>query len=294
MVCHSFEVTTLSGIASRIKTSGVLADVDGRTLAKFTQTIGLQRGRSVIDIDIELSEVEPLDGSTKNYIANRIAWSDETAELFCDIQGGRHAIRRPTIEAPHFVEVVQSDNRFALLTKGLPWHRRASKKMLDSVLVVGNETQTHFRIGIAINQESPMQLAVAEMHPALTGSEPGRLCETESKRESEEESSWQFHLANRNVIATWCAPVFNDDCRCVGMRVRLRETDGREGSLKLFCRREIESVKLESLDDETVRDIAIDQEKRQEAGGNRHYSDYGYRNRWASRRRQEHSHEEVG
>ena len=262
MVCDSFEVITQSGIASQIKTAGKLVDGAGKTLARFTQTVGLQRGRSIIDIDIELSEVETLDGSSKNYIANRIAWSDETAELFCDIQGGRHAIRRPTIEAPHFIEVVQTENRFALLTKGLPWHRRASKKMLDSILVAGSENQTRFQFGIAINQESPMQLAIAEMHPPLTGGGQSD-CEV---TDSEEKSSWQFHLANRNVVATWCVPVFDDDCRCVGLRVRLRETDGHEGNLKLFCRREIESVELESLDDQPVRNIAIDQEARENGG----------------------------
>lgn len=262
MICDSFVVKTLSTIASQITSSGSLVGADGETLAKFVQTVGLQRGRSLIEIDIELTEVTTLDGSVGNYIANRIAWSEESAELFCDIQGGRHAVRRPKIEAPHYVEIVQTENRFALLTKGLPWHRRSSKKMLDSILVAGQETQTRFSLGIAINQESTMQLAVAEMHPVLSADGEGVSCETNS----EDESSWLLHLANRNIVASGCRPIFDDDCRCVGMRVRLRETDGRAGSLKLFCRREIESIQLESLDDQPVRDIAIDQEKRNEAG----------------------------
>lgn len=252
MICDELVVETLSPIASQIVTNGKLVSADGVTLANYIQTVGLQRGRSVIDLNIELSDVASLDGSTANYIASRIAWSDDTAELFCDIQGARHAVRRPQIEGPHFVEVVQSENRFALLSHGLPWHRRATKKMLDSVLVVGNEVETSFRLGIAVNPQSAMQTAVGEMHPVFSGRQSGQR-----EKDSDQNSNWQFHLANRNIIATWFSPVFDDDCRCVGMRVRLQEIEGREGKLKLYCRRKVESVEIESLDDQPVRNVVL-------------------------------------
>ena len=252
MVCDELELTTLSQIASQIRTTGKLVGSDGTTLAKYVQTVGLQRGRNVIDLEIKLSDIQPLDGSTKNYIANRIAWSDESAELFCDIQGARHPVRQPSIEAPHFVEVVQGENRFALLSHGLPWHRRATKKMLDSVLVVGNESQRNFKLGVVINPQCSMQSAVSEMHPVFSGRQSDQ-----QKLESSDESNWLFHLANRNIIATWCSPVFDDDCRCVGMRVRLQEIEGREGQLKLYCRQKIESIGIESFDDQPVRDVPL-------------------------------------
>ena len=252
MICDELVVETLSPIASQIVTTGKLTDADGVTLAKYTQTVGLQRGRNVIDLHIELSDIVSLDGSTSNYVANRIAWSDETAELFCDIQGGRHAVRKPQIEAPHFVEVVQAENRFALLSHGLPWHRRATKKMLDSILVAGNESKTSFRLGVAVNAQSAMQTAVGEMHPVLSGKQSDQR-----QDDPNQDSNWQFHLGNRNVIATWCSAVFDDDCRCSGMRVRLQEVEGREGKLKLYCRRKVESVEIESFDDQPVRSVAL-------------------------------------
>ena len=260
MVCDELEVKTLSQIASQIKTTGRLVD-SGKTLAKYEQTVGLQRGRHVIDLEIKLSDIEPLDGSTKNYIANRIAWGDDTAQLFCDIQGARHPVRKPSIEAPHFVEVVQGENRFALLSHGLPWHRRATSKMLDSILVAGNESQTDFRLGLAINHQSAMQTAVSEMHPVLSGRQFDQ-----PENDSQEESNWLFLLANRNIIATWFAPVFDDDCRCVGMRVRLQEIEGRAGELKLYCRRTVDSVEIESFDDQPIRSIAV-KEDVDRAGG---------------------------
>ncbi|QEG21310.1 glycoside hydrolase family 38 N-terminal domain-containing protein [Mariniblastus fucicola] len=247
MECDSFEVMTLSRIASQIKTSGRLLGPDEEVLGNFVQTVGLQRGRNVIDVEIELSDIRPLDGSVKNYVANRIAWSEDTAELYCDIQGGRHPVRRPSIEAPHFVEVVQDENRFALLTHGLPWHRRASKKMLDSILVAGKESRRKFRFGIAVNADAVMQLAVSEMHPILTGT---------GGEASADGANWLFHLANRNVIVTWTSAVFDDDCRCTGMRVRLQETDGRGGDVKLYCRKIVDSVRIESFSDQLIRDIS--------------------------------------
>ena len=255
MVCESFEVVTLSPIASQIRTSGKMIDSDGKVLAAFKQTVGLQRGRSVIDVDVEITEQTPLDGSSKNYIANRIAWSEDSAEMYCDMQGARHAIRRPSIEAPHYVEVVQSENRFALLTHGLVWHQRASKKVLDSILVVGNESRVRFHFGIAVNSDAPMQLAVAEMHPVVLGNQRAL------KSGDEADSKWLLHLANRNVIATSCRPVFDPDCRCSGMRLRLQEVGGSGGLLKLYCNRGVVSARKESFDDQRTQQIVIDDQE---------------------------------
>ena len=259
MVCESFEVITLSQIASEIRTAGILIDDSDQVLARFSQVVGLQRGRNVIEIDIELSEVKRLDGSTMNYIANRIAWSEASAELYCDIQGGRQAVTRPSIEAPHYIEVAQAENRFALLTMGLPWHKRASKKLLDSILVAGNEARRKFSLGLAINPESAMQLAVAEMHPVVMNQRDRGNQEVWSA-ESAAESSWLFHIANRNIIATSCRPVLDDDCRCSGMRVRLQEVHGIAGTLKLYCTRDIELIEKESLGDEPTCEVRFDQQ----------------------------------
>jgi hypothetical protein len=207
----------------------------------FAQTVGLQRGRNIIDISVELTEVTPLDGSENNYLANRIAWADEAAVLYCDIQGMRQPVRSPNLEAPHFVEVVQAENRFAVLTKGLPWHRRASKKILDTILLAGNESRTHFDFSIAVNPTSLMQLAVGEMHP---------LVFDEKAVGESRDSDWLLHLANRNVVVTWSEPVLVNG-RCVGLRLRLQETDGKKGKLQLYCKQNIESAHLESFENES-------------------------------------------
>ena len=256
MVCDSFEVVRLSNIASEIRSSGRLLGPDEEVLVRFEQKVGLQRGRNVIDLEITLSEFSNDRLSTKNYIVNRVAWSEDSAELFCDIQGGRHPVRKPTVEAPHFVEVVQSENRFALLTHGLPWHRRASKKMLDSILVAGNEQRRSFRLGIAINPDSIVQQAIAEMHPRLIFDES-----TDSAKENQPD--WLLHLANRNIVATWSQPVFDDGGKCTGIRIRFQETEDCAGTLKLYCRRKIESAIVESLDDTHLRDITLDSESGQ-------------------------------
>jgi len=249
MACDSFEVSRLSNIASQVVSSGRLIGDDETVLAKFEQKVTLQRGRNVIDIEITLSEVAFSDHSTKDFLVNRIAWSDETAELFCDMQGTRHAVRKPEIEAPHFVEVANSENKFALLCHGLPWHRRASRKMLDSILVVGHENRRTFRLGLAINPDSCMQLAIAEMHPKLTTDNQEKSAATD------EEAKWGLHLANRNLVITWTEPLLDEDGKNIGLRLRIQETEGQRGNLQLYCRRAIESGSKLSLDGERLRDI---------------------------------------
>ena len=249
MACDSFQVIRLSNISSQAKSTGRLIDEDGTVLARFVQTITLQRGRNVIDIEITLSDITFAANSTNDFLVNRIAWSDETAELFCDMQGARHPVRKPEIEAPHFVEVTNQENSFALLTHGLPWHRRVSRKKLDSILVVGKETRRTFRLGLAINPESCLQLAIAEMHPKnLIGS-------PETLASENQQAKWGLHLANRNLIVTWTEPMFDEDGKNIGLRLRIQETDSQQGTLQLYCCRAIETGSKLSLDGEPLRDI---------------------------------------
>jgi alpha-mannosidase len=252
MVCDSFEVKTLSPIASEIKTSGSLIDAEQNVLAKYSQAISLQRGRNVIDVLVELSDLGGLELSKSNYIVNRLAWSDESAELFCDIQGGRHAIRKPEIDAPHFIEIAEGKHRFALLTQGLPWHRRVTKKKLDSVLIAGNEKRRSFRFGIAVDSGSVMQQAVSEMCPLLIVDGKSPVAHTDK------DANWTLHLANRNIVATNCLPVDDEDESLKAMRIRLLETEGNSGTLKLYCRRELISASKEALDGRHLRDITLD------------------------------------
>ena len=164
------------------------------------------------------------------------------------MQGSRHAIRKPEIEAPHFVEVVGEENRFALLTYGLPWHRRCTKKTLDSILIAGQEQQRSFRLGIAIDSDSILQTAIAEMHPRTSVSNTSG---------SEDSPTWMLHLANRNLIATSTQPIFDADGRAKGIQICLQETEGQSGTLKLYACRNIESATKLSLDGEHLSLIHI-------------------------------------
>ena len=258
MICDSFELIRHSNIASESRASGYVAGGDGERLARFVQKVSLQRGRNVIDIEITFSDITFENLSTENYFVNRIAWGDETAELFCDMQGVRHAVRKPEIEATHFIEVVNPEHRFALLTHGLPWHRRGTKKNLDTILIAGNEQQRTFRLGIAINPESTMQLAIAEMHPA-----PIRELKQDFT-DGADISRWMLHLANRNLVVTFTEPVFDADGRPIGIQLRLQETDGQSGTLKLYCRRRVHSAQKQSLDGELLRDITCREESSQQ------------------------------
>jgi alpha-mannosidase len=268
-VCRTFEVRRLSRIASEIHVCGDLRAEDESVLATFEQTVRVCRGRPVIDVEMALDPVNQTGLEAGNYFASRLAWAEDSAALFRDTLGARQPVRRPSIEATHFVEVVQTIGSVAMLCHGLPWHRRASKRMMDTVLIAGAEQQRRFRFGFGVNLQNVSQAAIAEMHPTIVVDGSVEKSDSIEKPNSVEKSNsvcdaaaWWMHLANRNLVASCWEPVFDDDCRCTGIRVRLQEVAGNSGTLKLYCRRSVAAAEKENFLGDFERDFPVSKDNR--------------------------------
>ena len=162
MRCSSIAVTSSGPGLGEIVTAGTLIDPeDGSTIAEFSQTVRLWRGRPVIELEIELRPTRLPDGDPwSNYFASRFAWNDSTATLTRSVLGGAHGVQWERFESPHFFEIATETQRTTLLFNGLPFHRKTGPRMLDSILIVAGETARRFRFGIAIDRDYPMQSAL--------------------------------------------------------------------------------------------------------------------------------------
>jgi len=250
MAADELRVVVSSSAVGEIAVRGRLLDEDGAPLADFQQTYRLWRGRRVLELEIELvPHREPQPDPWNWYYGCRFAWSDESAELHRGVHGVREATDARRIVAPQYVEINAGAARTAVLTGGLPYHRRVGLRMLDCLLIVPGESTRRFRIGVAIDAAYPLQEALAWQTPPAAVHVPAPR--------GGKTSGWLAHLDSRNVVVTSWEPIVEDD-RAVGLRLRLMETEGRASSTRIaLCRRVATASKVD-LGGRPVDDCPMD------------------------------------
>jgi alpha-mannosidase len=238
MGVDKIEVTESSTASGEITTHGRLMDRQGATQARYVQRFRVWRGSRILAIDIELDPVvEPQADPWNSYYACRFAWNDEAAELFRAVHQQRHPVPGKQFEAPHYIEIESTPKRTTILTGGLPFHRRVGGRILDTLLRVRGERGRKFRLGIGIDATHPLQEAQQLLAPPIA---LAAIAAPPSPA-----SSWLFHCDAKSVTATHWEPL-RESGRLVGFRVRLLETMGRGGPLKLSaCRPLIAARKLD-------------------------------------------------
>jgi alpha-mannosidase len=250
MRCTSISVTCGGPALGEIVTAGTLNDPqDGSVVAEFGQTLRIWRGRPFIELEIDLRAVKMPDGDPwSNYVASRFAWNDSAATLTRSVLGGAHGVQVERFESPHFLEIATESQRITILNGGLPFHRKTGPRMVDSLLIVTGETERHFRFGLAIDADYPMQAAMDFLAPPTVVESPGGPPVAGS-------SGWLFHMNAKNVqILQFLPPIRSSttaedgqptpeseaarsDDQAFGFAVRLAETEGRQRPVRLECYR---------------------------------------------------------
>ncbi|MCA9271225.1 MAG: hypothetical protein KDA41_22235, partial [Planctomycetales bacterium] len=235
MAADAIEVTLADAAVGEVVSRGRLVDRDGKKLAGFVQRFRVTRGSRVLKIDIELDPVEtPRADAWKSYYACRFAWGDESADLYRTLAGARFATSNNRFESPDYVELDLPNLRTAILTGGLPYHRRAGMRVLDTLLIVRGETQRRFQLGIGIDLTHPLQEALGLRAPVCS-----RL--QTAAPPSGASSGWLFHVDSKNVVATHWEPIAEEG-RVAGVRVRLLEAYGRAAKVTLRALRKLTSA----------------------------------------------------
>jgi len=251
MAAEKVEVTQANRAVGEVTAIGRLLDRNGETLADYRQVFRTIRGSRVLRIDLELEpRREPHSDPWNSYYACRFAWADETAELHRSVHHTRQPASKRRLEAPQYVEIDTGDTRTAILTGGLPYHRRVGFRMLDSLLIVRGERQRSYQLGIGIDLPNPVQAAMGLLAPPMAVGQT-------AAPPSPAASGWLFHIDSRSVVATHWEPLIENDC-IIGFRTRLLETTGRPGRAKLSCFRSVATARRVDFRSQPLADCQID------------------------------------
>ena len=232
MVAEEIEVTGLTETMGEITSRGKLLDEEEQLLANFEQRMRLVKGSRILEIEIQLDvHREPSGDPWNSYFASRFAWADESASLHRAVNQTRQQASARRLESPDYIEIHEDDWRTSILPSGLPFHRRVGNRMLDSLLVVRGESCRTFRLGIGVDLPQAYSQSMA-----FVADVPARF--ENAAPPKGHTNSWLFHLNARNVVATSWKPLMEAG-QCVGLTVRLLETSGRPGKVRLAAFRSL-------------------------------------------------------
>jgi alpha-mannosidase len=266
-------VTSAGPSVGEVVTKGEIVDQsNGQKLADFEQTFRVWRGRPVLEIDVELSNIRMPDGDPwSNYFAARFAWNSSTAALTRSVLGGAQTgWKDERLETPLYLEIADDDQRTTILTHGMPFHRKTGERMLDSILVVSGETRKKFQFTIATDQSYPMQAALDSITPIT-------VIPTTQGPPKSGPSGWFFHLNVRNVQIVQISDLLENPVEVTdawdslanqpdatpavpvrkGFCLRLLETEGRPVRAIIKCFRTPLSARQRDFQGRTVTDLTI-------------------------------------
>jgi alpha-mannosidase len=236
MVGERFEVDLAGPAVVRAWSEGSVKDASDRVLARFRQTVRVWSSRPTLDLEIELSDIDPslaaemsaigLDPWSR-YIGCRWAWPDAEALLKRSI----HMAPMPTTamrpETPDAFEILTRRQQTTVLFGGLAHHRRHGARMLDTLLIAGGETSRRFRLGLSLDQAYPFHAAIDRIAPVLT-------VPVAAGPPASGPSGWLIQCDTPNVAVTRVEPLENSgDGRGWGLALHLLETSGRPTRARL-------------------------------------------------------------
>ncbi|MEC9096202.1 MAG: hypothetical protein VX776_06180, partial [Planctomycetota bacterium] len=223
----------------------------GDVLARYTQVLSLYRGSRVLNVEVELDlNEQPKNNPWNSYYCLRYAWDNEAASVYRTVNGVRQRASGKRLEAPQYLEV-ESEKNTALLTGGLPFHRRVGRRFLDTILVVSGETNRRFQFGIGLDLPQPVHYA------RQFGTEPVVVNEVAAPPAGHTSSSL-LHVDARNVLVTRWEPLFEGG-QMVGFKSRLMESAGRPVRVRLTSCRAVTAATQLKLNGETVAECDLDQ-----------------------------------
>ena len=287
MRCESIRVNCDGPGMGEICTQGTVVDqAHGTRLAGFQQTVRVWRGRPLLELRIELDiESDPEGSPWATYFASRFAWNDSTAALTRSVLEGAHGVGGERFESPHFLELASDEQRTTIFGRGLPFYRKTGARMVDAILVTGQERCRTFDFVIGIDRQFPMQSAIEALTPTIS-------VPTQQRKPQEPHSGWLFQVRESNVLLTRILPCCADTLQqaasatdsavpaeaegpvegpaegpvegpvegepAYALRVRLLETEGRNRRVHLSCFRIPVLARQRDLQGRIVSDLEIE------------------------------------
>ncbi len=232
---------------------------DNRQLAVFRQRFRLWTGRPTLEIDIELTDLDPawLDSIAgadpwNHYLACRWAWPDSLSTLRRTALLSPIATEAERLETPDAVDITSRQRRTTLLFGGLAHHRRHGARMLDTLLVAGSETGRSFQLGVTLDLENPFPAILDFTAPAL-------VVPTEGGPPRSGPTGWLVQVDHKSVaIARLEYTDKSGDGEGYGLIADLIETAGKSARCRLRAFRD--PLRARQLDGhgEHLNDLGIE------------------------------------
>ena len=226
-VADEIAITKATTDVGQLKITGRLVFADGRTAARFTETVTIRSQDRKLEFNLTMNPFMEFDGDRWNsYIAIRYAWNDETFEMRGNLNDGMHVLPdKKHLHSPKIVDLRHEDGSLTFLSEGLPFHRRSGERQLDTLLIATGESQHQFRLGLAVNAKHPALLS----YDFALGQE-GFIFPVRGQPKNS--SSWLFQIETANVVALHWEPILEAD-KPVGYMVYLQEVEGRRAHFAL-------------------------------------------------------------
>lgn len=218
------------------------------TWANFRQRLVVSRGLRTIEFHIDVEIVRELSGNPwAQYLCSRLAWNDEPLGRYRGIHDTHQAVRLEKFLAPTYVHIDNGYQPLTLFCDGLPWHRQSGLRILDSLLVVAQESARSFSFGLGIGLESPQ----------VTASQRGAQPIEFAAQSTQAAQQRLFHLSARNlqVVDSW--PTFDAAEHCSGAVLRFRESLGKSGKATLYAPRKLKGARLLDLSGSPLEALTV-------------------------------------
>lgn len=211
----------------QLNITGRLVFPDGETAAQFTEKITIRSQSRTLEFDLTLDPIREFDNDRWNsYIAVRYAWNDDLFEMRGSLNDGMHVLPdKKHLHSPRVIDLRHDEGSLTFLTEGLPFHRRSGERQLDTLLIVKDESQRQFRLGMGVNVKHPALVS----YDFLLGQE-GLVFPVQCPPKSP--SSWLFQIESSNVVALHWEPILEAE-KPVGYMVYLQEVEGRRAHFAL-------------------------------------------------------------
>ena len=232
---------------------------DDRPLAGFTQRFRLWIGRPTLEIEVNLTDVDPswLQSIARadpwsSYLACRCAWPDPESSLRRTSLLAPESTDVDRPETPDAIDISSRRRRTTLLFGGLAHHRRIRPRMLDTILLAGKEEARTFRLGVALDLEHPWQ-AATDMHA------PAFVVPTDAGPPKTGPAGWLVAVDNKAVAVVGLSFLDRSgDGRGWGLAITLLETSGRSTRCKVRTFRDPVWARQLDFNDETIVDLPTD------------------------------------
>ncbi len=249
LVVESLEVVEETATSAAMLATGRFVR-GNKSAGEFRQLTRIESGSPVVTLELDVEVHEEIEqGPWDNYLANRLAWQDESATLSTWINECRQPTSIQRITAPLVLEIEQAAGTVCLLTGGAPFHQRIGYRRLDTILAPSRGERRRWRLGIGVAVEYPLPVALEFLHPLA-------VLPDQTRPVGESDSGWLFHLNCRNVVVLrWQSGGSRDggaggsrddgtnrDDAVESLWLLVRETEGRSAPVTLDCGRTIRSA----------------------------------------------------